>query len=110
MDNRITDATNEARDNVKYLYSLEKQCVPLYRLEPSKMTVHIPKLMHTIHMIYTTSRYYNTTERITILLSKVAKSALVLQFISGNQLVKRHRYPCAYAPHHDDIWGVKVKL
>nr|CAD7194915.1 unnamed protein product [Timema douglasi] len=71
LDNQITDACNEAQDNVKYLYSLEKFCEPLYRCDPTEMGSHIPSLMFAIRMIYSTSRYYNTTERATALLVKV---------------------------------------
>ncbi|KAJ9594443.1 hypothetical protein L9F63_014128 [Diploptera punctata] len=48
LDNRITDATNEAADNVKYLYSLQKYCMPLYFSEPNDIVHHIPKLMYAI--------------------------------------------------------------
>ncbi|CAH0727356.1 unnamed protein product, partial [Brenthis ino] len=76
IDNQVTDYYNEAFDNVKYLYALEKYCEPLYRCDPVTMQQFIPGLLYTVRMVYATSRYYNTTKQISTLLVKVTNQIL----------------------------------
>ena len=72
LDSRITDAANEAKDNVKYLYTLDKFFGPLSKCTPHGMIEILPGLMSSIRMIHSVSQFYNTSERMTSLFVKVS--------------------------------------
>ena len=91
----VTNYTNEAKDNVKFLHTLEKYCEPLYKFNPVSsacivISMHvtliaysqvamldcIPGLINAIRMINSYSCYYNTSERITALFVKVTNQMI----------------------------------
>ncbi|NXJ08007.1 DYH5 protein, partial [Odontophorus gujanensis] len=71
LDGSITVAANEAKDNVRYLYTLDKYFGLLAKASPVTMVEHIPSLMNAVSMIYCISPYYNTSECVTSLLLKI---------------------------------------
>ncbi len=71
IDLNITETANEAKDNVKYLASLERFIEPLYTQKPAEIIDTLPALLNSIKMIHTIARYYNTTERMSKLFMKV---------------------------------------
>ncbi|KAG5892027.1 hypothetical protein JTB14_024467 [Gonioctena quinquepunctata] len=75
--NDVYDTKNECSDNVKYLYSMERYWQPFYRLELPELAQHIPPLLHAIRMVFTTSRYYNSTGNVTALLVKVSNQIIL---------------------------------
>ncbi|OEH76363.1 hypothetical protein cyc_02562 [Cyclospora cayetanensis] len=75
LDIAITEAFNEARDNVKYLTTLERFIDPLYSGAPSNVFESLNALMNAIAMIYSISRYYNTSERMAAFFTKITKQA-----------------------------------
>lgn len=83
----------EAKDNVKYLYTLEKYTEPLERSNPVEALEIIPGLINAIALMHSVARYYNTAERMTELLSKVT-----------NQLVKCCRNHIIHG-NYTSIWS-----
>ncbi|XP_067007324.1 dynein axonemal heavy chain 5 [Anabrus simplex] len=76
LENMVTNVNNEVEDNVKYLYALEKYLDPLYHTEPNAIDRYMPCLMYCIRMVYSTSRYFNTNDRLTGLLVKVTNQLI----------------------------------
>ena len=77
IDLRLTDASNEAKDNVKYLTTIEKSLEPLYASGPKEVLEGVPSLLSNVKMMYTIARYYHTNERMTRLFSKISNQMLV---------------------------------
>ena len=73
---RVTEALNEAKDNVKYLQTLEKFIDPLDNGTPDSIKEILPALMNSIKMIHTIARYYNTNERMTGLFAKITTNMI----------------------------------
>ncbi|TYZ58790.1 hypothetical protein PybrP1_001566 [[Pythium] brassicae (nom. inval.)] len=78
IDTNITEASNEAKDNVKYLATLERFIEPLYSGAPGAVVDALPALMNSVKMIHTIARYYNTTERMTKLFMKITNQMIAL--------------------------------
>ncbi|XP_035824314.1 dynein heavy chain 8, axonemal, partial [Aplysia californica] len=71
LDTQVTDRANEARDNAKYLYTLEKYCEPLYRCQPLAMVGKLTGLIGSIRLIYNYSHYYNSTSKVSSIFVKI---------------------------------------
>ena len=75
-DNGITDALNEAKDNVKYLSTLERFTQPLYSGNPEQIIESLPALMNNVKMMLTIARYYSTQEHMTTLFVKITNQMI----------------------------------
>jgi len=76
IDVQITEAANEAKDNVKYLATLERFMEPLYSGNLELILDILPGLMNAAKMIHTIARYFNTTERMTKLFMKITNQMI----------------------------------
>ena len=108
---RVTEALNEAKDNVKYLQTLEKFIEPLESGNPETIKEILPALMNSIKMIHTIARYYNTNERMTGLFVKITNQMItnckynILNFIR----IRNGESGKKGAPQSDDVlWDDKL--
>ncbi|KAB5539955.1 hypothetical protein PHYPO_G00095290 [Pangasianodon hypophthalmus] len=76
LDTRLTDYLNEAKDTVKLLSMLEKNCQPLYSFDPVTMAKSIQLITDSIFMMQYVSRYCSTSQHITLLFIKVTNLML----------------------------------
>jgi dynein heavy chain len=90
----LTESLNEAKDNVKYLTTLEKFIEPLYFATPQVVMDSLPALMNAVKMIYTIARYYNTSGRMTQLFAK----------ITNEMITNCKRCVMGGVEQMDDIW------
>lgn len=94
LDLLLTDKLNEAKDNVKYLTTLEKFVEPLYNGTPQQIIDTLPALMNAIKMIHTIARFFNTTDKMTGLFMKIT-----------NQMIQNCKKRILDGKKSDDIWN-----
>ncbi|PFH32514.1 putative dynein gamma chain, flagellar outer arm [Besnoitia besnoiti] len=93
IDLVITEAFNEAKDNVKYLSTLENFIDPLYTGTPQHIIDNLAALMNAVTMIHSISRYYNTNERMTSFFIKIT-----------NQMIANCKKGVLEGDHYDKLW------
>ncbi|XP_011504753.1 PREDICTED: dynein heavy chain 5, axonemal [Ceratosolen solmsi marchali] len=76
MEDEITYCFNEAKDNAKFIQALEKCCHCLYLENPVRMRDSLVSLLQTVRLIYSVSRYYNTSERTSSLMVKITNQMI----------------------------------
>lgn len=76
IDILVTEGHNEAKDNVEYLSALEKFAEPVYNGTPVSIVDTLPALMNWIQMVHTIARYYNTSERMINLFTKMTNQMI----------------------------------
>lgn len=76
LDLKITESASEAKDNVKFLSSLEKYTEMFYSLDPQECQDLIPGLITSVSMVHNISRFYKSPHRICTLLKKVTSQLI----------------------------------
>jgi len=76
LDNSVTDVSNEAKDNLKYLGTLDKYLDVLYSGTVTEVREMLPGMLNNVKMMQQISRYYNTPERMTTLYVKISNQII----------------------------------
>ncbi|CEO98004.1 hypothetical protein PBRA_006118 [Plasmodiophora brassicae] len=75
-DAALSDALNEAKDNVRFLENLRKFIEPLYTEPPAIISESLPAIMNSMKMIHTLSRHYSTVPRMTALFVRITNQLI----------------------------------
>ncbi|GFR03321.1 dynein heavy chain 5, axonemal [Trichonephila clavata] len=76
LDNRVRSSWREAKECTAFLECLERYCQPLYSCNPETISKSLPGLIRTLFTINTVSLYYNSTERMTAVLTKITNQMI----------------------------------
>ncbi|KAF8766676.1 Dynein heavy chain 5 like protein [Argiope bruennichi] len=76
LENRVRSAWREAKECTAFLECLERYCQPLYSCNPEVIAKNLPGLIRTLFTINTVSHYYNSTERMTAVLTKITNQMI----------------------------------
>ncbi|XP_071044205.1 dynein axonemal heavy chain 5-like [Parasteatoda tepidariorum] len=76
LENRVRNSWREAKECTAFLECLEKYCQPLYSCCPDMIAKCLPGLIRTLFTINTVSHYYNSTERMTAVLTKITNQMI----------------------------------
>lgn len=76
LDIRVTEANNEAKDNVKFLSTLEQTLETMYQSNMDAIVEVMPVFMSNVKLIYEIARFYNTPTNMTRLLYKVTNQII----------------------------------
>ena len=74
-------ALQESKDNAMYMLALNAGLENLMTAEFPEASKHLGPLMHTVCLIWVHSSYYNTPERITVLLETLCN--YVIDMVGG---------------------------
>ena len=77
LDSKLTDGGSEAKENVRYLSSLEKYFEALEKESPTVLLNILPSLVNNIQIMYTIARYYNTEKHMMVLFCKITNQLIV---------------------------------
>uniref|UniRef100_A0A3P8VN13 Dynein axonemal heavy chain 2 n=1 Tax=Cynoglossus semilaevis TaxID=244447 RepID=A0A3P8VN13_CYNSE len=78
LSKEIQDCSVQAQSNLSFLSILREPCEELNKLQPSEVAPKMQHIINLIRIIWTNSGFYNTSEKITGLFSKMSNEIIRL--------------------------------
>jgi len=94
LEKRINDGYEEANDNLNCLSILQPPCKAIDQAQPKDIPKLLPEVLNNVRMIWECSKFYNTSDKMKSLLTKIS-----------NQIIKR----CRAKINKQDMYGANVK-